>query len=124
MLYGPGCGVPRGLHTIVPQTIVETAENHTVITAPPVGTYDNGYFTGGFIGYSGKSRFIVAHSGDVLTLWKSFPELADAPDFSVAISAGCNKSIFTCINKFDNVNNFGGFPWIPNINPFGGSQLW
>ena len=124
MLYGPGCGVFRGAYSIAPPIITDSQQNHTVITAPPASLYGNGYFTGGYIEYNGKTRFIVSQIGDVLTLWRSFPELIEAPAFSTLIYAGCNKSIFTCRDKFNNYHNFGGFPWIPDINPFGGSQLW
>lgn len=30
----------------------------------------------------------------------------------------CNKTIGQCLNKFENNENYGGMPWIPNNNPF------
>lgn len=35
----------------------------------------------------------------------------------VYIYLGCNKTIDDCVNKFDNINNFGGFPYTPINNP-------
>ena len=32
--------------------------------------------------------------------------------------AGCDHTLPTCIAKFDNVDRFGGFPFIPEKNPF------
>jgi hypothetical protein len=39
----------------------------------------------------------------------------------VTIWVGCDKSPTTCLNKFDNIFNFRGFPDIPkeDDNPFG-----
>lgn len=32
--------------------------------------------------------------------------------------AGCNHSVVTCKDKFNNVNNYGGCPFVPTRNPF------
>lgn len=37
---------------------------------------------------------------------------------AVTITAGCRHDISTCRNIFDNVQNFGGFPQLPTVNPF------
>lgn len=42
---------------------------------------------------------------------------ADAAIDWVYIYFGCNKTTDDCENKFDNINNFGGFPYIPINNP-------
>lgn len=36
----------------------------------------------------------------------------------VTVTAGCDHSIQTCFSRFDNVGNYGGFPYIPTLNPF------
>jgi len=41
----------------------------------------------------------------------------------VKIYPGCDRVRATCESKFDNLDNFGGFPWIPTKNPFGGSSI-
>ena len=60
-------------------------------------------------------RFIVLHNGDDLTLIRPLYGLA-ASD-SVNLYEGCDRSLATCIAK-GNVINYGGFPWIPQTNPF------
>lgn len=35
----------------------------------------------------------------------------------ITLSAGCNKTMSDCENKFNNIQNFGGFPFIPAKNP-------
>ncbi len=37
---------------------------------------------------------------------------------TVEVTRGCKHSFSVCIEKFDNAINFGGFPLIPNSNPF------
>ncbi len=34
------------------------------------------------------------------------------------LAAGCDHSLSTCNDKFANVENYGGFPYVPLINPF------
>ena len=41
-------------------------------------------------------------------------EVGDA----VSISAGCDRSLQTCAGRFSNSRNYGGFPFIPTLNPF------
>jgi uncharacterized phage protein (TIGR02218 family) len=36
----------------------------------------------------------------------------------VEVYAGCARDLDTCLNKFNNTINFGGFPYIPLNNPF------
>jgi uncharacterized phage protein (TIGR02218 family) len=37
---------------------------------------------------------------------------------SVTLYPGCDHNLKTCREKFGNNANFGGFKWIPNVNPF------
>ncbi|PQO23075.1 hypothetical protein C2I36_09860 [Rhodobacteraceae bacterium WD3A24] len=41
----------------------------------------------------------------------------------VELARGCDLRRDTCEAKFNNLANFGGFPNIPGINPFGGSSI-
>ncbi|MFN4003780.1 MAG: phage BR0599 family protein [Hylemonella sp.] len=36
----------------------------------------------------------------------------------VRLYAGCDHSMQTCSSRFNNLDNFGGFPFIPSKNPF------
>lgn len=36
----------------------------------------------------------------------------------VLLTVGCNHSTATCQSRFDNLDNYGGFPAIPSKNPF------
>jgi hypothetical protein len=47
-----------------------------------------------------------------ITLFLPMPRPIVAND-QFEITPGCNRSLFTCKNKFNNVNNFRGEPYIP-----------
>jgi uncharacterized phage protein (TIGR02218 family) len=50
-----------------------------------------------------------------IVLWLPMPyNVAVGDTFNVV--AGCDRLYSTCINKFDNVVNFRGFPWIPGTD--------
>ena len=43
----------------------------------------------------------------------------------VVAAPGCSRKIDTCVNKFSNELNFGGYPYIPIKNPMGaGTPIW
>lgn len=64
---------------------------------------------------------IVGHAGANLTLMAPLPGLAAG--MSAKLYAGCDRSLSVCGSRFDNVVNFGGFPWIPLKNPFSGDAI-
>lgn len=78
--------------------------------------YADGWFTGGYVeDIAGNDfRLILDHTGGVLTLLIPF----STPPTLVNVFAGCAHDIATCSAKFDNVLNYGGFPFVPNNNPF------
>jgi len=82
-----------------------------------------GWTTAGFVrapaGTFDDARLILAQSGDVLTLLNAFAE--PVLGTSVDVFAGCDHSLATCDTKFANVDNYGGFPFVPIKNPFGSS---
>jgi uncharacterized phage protein (TIGR02218 family) len=47
-----------------------------------------------------------------LELWQSMAEVTEAGD-GFSVTAGCNKTFRTCREKFDNKDNFRGFPHVP-----------
>lgn len=64
----------------------------------------------------GERRMIVDNVGTSFTVASAFANLA-ASD-TVVIRQGCNHSFTQCVSKFSNGINFGGFPRVPNRNPF------
>jgi uncharacterized phage protein (TIGR02218 family) len=80
------------------------------------GIYTDGWMNGGYVEVVGGSdyRLIQDHTANVLTLMQPF---ATTPT-SVNVFAGCGHSVAICKSKFDNVDNYGGFAFVPTKNPF------
>lgn len=121
MLYGRGCRLNDYDFAVVGTVI--SADRYTVeIEANSI--IDDGYYTGGIIEtYDGFMRFITKHSGSTLTIIRPFPALEESVNSSAApidvlLYPGCDRTMTTCLTKFNNLDNFGGQPWIPSINPF------
>ena len=126
-LYGVGCGLDKEDFATVTD-VTDVAAN--VITATDAASFADGYFTGGiFKDNAGNMRFITDHTGDQITLIRPIvPPIQYVSDngytgLSGTLYPGCDRSVSTCDAKFSNLLNFGGFPFMPDDNPFDGSSL-
>lgn len=118
-LYSAKCGAsPQANVVSLPVGAVTTSIEIEVTGA---NAYADGWFTGGMIEYAGNYRFILAHVGDTITL--SRPLIGLEAGITLQVYKGCDHSKETCNTKFNNIINFGGFPWIPNKNPYGGGSI-
>lgn len=126
MLYDTStCKVPAASFK-VEATITQISG--ATLTSPHFGTFSDsslvpqGWWVGGFVGtQDGSLRFITEHSGSgntSITLAVPF-ELSSIQVGSVVdIFAGCDRKYNTCKYKFNNLKNFGGWPFVPAKNPF------
>lgn len=79
-----------------------------------------GWFDGGLVTWtsglnSGLSMEVKTFtSGGTVVLFLPMPYTVAASD-TFTITAGCDKSLATCRDKFSNVINFRGFPHLPGI---------
>lgn len=136
-LYSEQCGVDKAAYAVA-GTVSAINAARTVVTIPEADAYDDGYFLGGFLALAdGTMRTISAHVGSSLTLASPAPILAGyvgATGYGksygnfyggsdLVIYPGCGRNRETCQNKFGNILNFGGWPWIPSRNPFDGRSL-
>lgn len=118
--YGPGCNVNREAYKV--STVVNTVSSPTKLIISDVAGNPNGHFTGGVVEFAnGASRFIVSHFGDTIELSYSIGFAAGG--MAVNVYPGCDRTTATCRDKFDNLINHGGFPFIPIRNPFNGSSI-
>lgn len=118
-LYSRGCGVSRENFKVT-GGVLSVGSLNVVIGAAALQA--NGFYTGGMlVAPSGATRFLTAHVGDTVTMSRPLVELYGGME--VSIYPGCDHLKETCLNKFANLNNFGGFPFIPSSNPFGGSSI-
>lgn len=136
VLYGSGCGIDKAAHaTEAPAGSV----NGTVLTCAAAAAQADGWYTGGMVGTpDGGLRFVLRHVGASLLLSRPVSP-AVAHDIAnsgygmnygnlyggvpVTLYPGCDHSRATCISKFNNRPNYGGFDDIPSKNPMGGSSI-
>lgn len=81
------------------------------------GSVTEGWFSGGRLVWTsganaGRSADIRIHDGARLDLWEA-PPRAVMPGDGVTVTAGCDKRLATCRDRFSNVANFRGFPHMP-----------
>lgn len=130
VLYGPVCKVVRSTF-MVNATISGISGN--VITSPTFSvsinpTFDASWFVGGYVDFvqSGLTsrRFITNHDNGAgsVTLDRPFVGLANGD--AVMAYPGCDRTTATCSGKFTNIENFGGFPYIPQKNPMDGTPVF
>lgn len=126
VLYAPNtCKVDKALY----QTeAVASAIDGSVIAAPELAAEASGWFNGGFIEYAMASsgiierRMIVSHVGDTITIM-GLPVGLEV-DGAFSAYPGCERTIDVCVAKFDNLENYGGFPHTPGRNPFDGQPVF
>lgn len=119
-LYGHGCGVGREAYKL--EGLVLDLVGGLNVTVQGASLFPDGYFTGGIlVSDDAASRFIVGHVGAVVTVSRPINSLAAGQN--ARLYPGCDHLRTTCESKFNNLDNFGGFPWIPSRNPFDGSSI-
>lgn len=75
-----------------------------------------GWALAGYVKQTDDSDFrsVLAQSGDTL----SIPLPFNSTPGTVIVQAGCDHTLATCKAKFNNVPNFGGYPYVPWKDPF------
>ena len=118
-LYRRGCNLNQEDFAVAAEA---TAINGAVITVTEAALQADGWYTGGMIkAQDGVLKFIRLHVGDQLTLMSVYDGLVESSGQDIFIYPGCDRLLSTCRDKFDNLNNYGGVPYIPTENPFVGS---
>lgn len=101
--------------------------NLTITVAGADGQAD-GYYEGGIAQWINadtgitERRMITKHVGEVVTVTHHIIDLSLAQ--TVKLYPGCPHNMSVCKSRFDNLPNYGGFPFMPEVNPFGGSTLF
>lgn len=135
VLYGRGCKLNKDDFAVIGQVTAVTGQT---VVVPEAASFANGYFTGGMIeGPDGALRFITNHNGSTLTLIRMLESINEGfvnagygrgygmsyGGLSCRIFPGCPRERNICNSRFDNLDNYGGFPFIPLRNPFDGSSI-
>lgn len=112
ILFGKGCGLVKDAWLV--RTTV-TLNSDGTLESSDFGAKSDGWFTGGYVSFKYNYRLITNHVGDKLWLQAPFNESVDGQ--KVSAYPGCDGSPQTCKNKFNNLDNFVGFPYIASRNP-------
>lgn len=121
VLYGPGCGVDRGAHS---KATTVTSSAGLVLN---VAALDAKPYAGGFVEWTTpdgaiERRFIRSFAGLALTLTQAFQGIAAGA--AVVVSPGCTHTRAMCAGTYANLPNYGGFPFVPQKNPFDGTPVY
>lgn len=123
VLYGAACGVVRSTKAL-PVTL--NGVTGTVLSAAAFGDYTANYFAGGYVDWENgpdvTRRFIVSSAGTTITLGLPFAGIP--ANAEVTVYPGCDHTLSTCHNKFNNAVNYGGQPWATGVNPFDGTPIF
>lgn len=121
-LYGAGCGLGTGPFQ---SSGALTGSSGVTVSLSIPSTPDIESLIGGLVLYAGTKYFIVSGrkvSSDPLNLNYDLnvdrPFIEVSGETAIAVAPGCDRTQETCENRFGNIANFGGFPYIPSKNPF------
>ena len=130
VLYGKSCSASSAPFNT---SGVLTDVSGTSITSPALirtgdATFDPAYFTGGFVEFQNGAhvdrRFITSYDSATGTLGLNLPFSDLVVGDTVTAFAGCNHTVESCNGKFNNLLNYGGYPFIPNKNPMDGTSIF
>lgn len=115
VLFDRQCKVNRSLWQF--NTTIAAVSGLTIQLADASPFQDQAIVGGQFLtSNSPEVRMIMSQNGSTIGLnYRCSPYVVAGA--SVQIAAGCGHTRVSC-NKFNNQKNFGGFPYIPNYNPF------
>lgn len=123
-LYDIGCTVDKNAYAVPGLlTFVDGVDIQSDIFATkPDGWFDGGYFEWAIGGGAMNARTVEAHVGNNFRVFGFTDGLA--PGMTVTAYPGCDRIIPTCLFKYNNVANYGGFPAMPGKSPFDGTPVF
>lgn len=135
-LYGRGCSLDPEAFAV---SSIVSAVNATAVSVPAAALEADGWYLGGMLrAEDGSLRLVTGHAGQQLTLSRPIEFLTESVPAAgyglsygrfyggsvlVKLYPGCDRVMATCDAKFSNLDNYGGFPFIPSKNPFSGSSI-
>lgn len=117
-LYDSLCGLDRAGFAIQPPTVFITGQSGNIVTVSSVaGSADERFKFGEAVHFNQQRRMILDQVGTTLTLNAPFVGVNNGD--GLVLYSGCDHSVTTCHDKFNNVINFGGMPNLTSeINPW------
>lgn len=113
ILFSTGCGLTKAsFKTTCTVTDIDTP---TDIVSTDLTVFANDELQLGTIEFEGDKRLICGNTGTHVYLQNPFYDLEIGDTFDVY--PGCDKAASTCKDKFSNLTNFLGMPYVPKKNP-------
>jgi len=112
------CTINKELFSISSVGVTVDSTRKILVSSAFTGSgHPDGYFTNGIAVVSGVKRTITKHVGDTINI--AFPIAGLAPPIGTLdeVYAGCDKTPQTCRDRFSNLINFVGMPYIPTKDP-------
>ncbi|WP_026470042.1 DUF2163 domain-containing protein [Alkanindiges illinoisensis] len=112
-LFDSGCGLVRAAYAELATVEINTVANRIQCSL----NHAQGYFTQGVVEFlsginTGVKRTIRLHESGALHLTLPLHQLPAVGD-QIRVYPGCDKRMDTCTNRFNNLSNFRGFPFVP-----------
>lgn len=118
--YTAGCDVDPVLFatTTTVSAVVENTIYAAAFAEKADAEGDPRWFIAGTVknNRNGERRFIIGQEGETLYLQAPFVDLQSGDE--VTALAGDDRTKETCKDKFNNLNRWLGFKWVPEKNPF------
>jgi uncharacterized phage protein (TIGR02218 family) len=123
-LYSASCGALIENFKLTGTVVSVTG---TTVEASVFGDRPDGWLNGGFLDFSNglrgtERRAILSHVGTTIKLQVSLPQLVVGS--TISVYAGCAHNMDDCGGKFNNLLNYGGMPYIPQLNPYTGDPVF
>lgn len=123
-LYGAACGANAVLKT---DKVTVSAVNGVKILTPT--SKEVNWYAGGYLTYNNPNggnveRRMIRSSLANGEITLAAVALGLSAGMEIEMLAGCDHTLQTCDTKFTNSRRYGGMPWIPIKNPFGGSTVY
>lgn len=114
ILFDSGCGLVKSSWK-VSATVQNFQGDYRFIQSTDFVSYPDNYFRQGIMEFEGDYRHISYSNGIEVDIQTPFYDL-EIGDI-VFLYPGCDKSAATCRDKFSNLANYLGCPYVPRKNP-------
>lgn len=124
VLYGPAC---KAQDTAFRITVQLDSVGGSIITSSVLASYPDDRFAGGLLEWEQtpgriERRGLKSHVGNTAVMTHPIPALTGLVD--VYLYPGCKHNRPDCNDFFDNIENYGGFPFGQRQNPMGNTSVF
>lgn len=113
-LYDDYCTINKASFTHA-VTVSGVSADGLTLTSGDFDALADDYLVFGYIAFNDNLRLITSHTGNTIEI--RYRIIGLTAGASATVYAGCDLKAETCRDKFNNINNFFGHPYIPVENP-------